>query len=209
VLTTGFRGGRHYLQYSFAPRSYIFNAFTQAVLGLYDFAEITGDATARRLYETAEPELRRELPYSDLGDWTIYEYRGPQADQQYHELLRELMRSACDRFRVDPYCELAKKYRGYQTEPAVLKLLGPRAATKGAETRVRFSVTKLAAVEITITKEGRTAIDKIATFRRGSGSFAWKPKTTGTYTVHLGAKELRTGKGLKTKVSGTVEVAAP
>ena len=209
VLTTGFRGGPHYLQYSFAPRSYIFNAFTQAELGLYDFAQLTGDATACRLFEQAAAELARELPYSDIGDWTLYEYRGPAADQQYHELLRELMRSACDRLHSDPFCSLAKKYRRYQTEPGVLKLLGPQTATKGKETRVRFSVSKLSAVEIKITKEGKTAINKIATFRRGNGSFAWKPKTTGTYTVKLGSKELRTGKGLKTKTSGPVEVAAP
>jgi hypothetical protein len=209
VMTTGFRGGTHYLQYSFAPRSYIFNAFTQAELGLFDFAELTGDATARRLFEKAEPELRAELPYSDIGDWSTYEYRGPAADQQYHELLRELLRSSCDRFKVDPYCNLAKTYRRYQTEPGVLKFLGPQTATKGKTTRVRFSVSKLSAVQITITKEGKTALDKIATFRRGNGSFAWKPRSVGPYTVRLGSKELRTGLGLKTKTSGTVEAFAP
>ncbi len=31
------RGGVHYLQYSFAPRLYIFNAFLQALIGLHDF----------------------------------------------------------------------------------------------------------------------------------------------------------------------------
>ena len=49
VATTGPLGGTHYLQYSFAPRLFIFNAFLQSVIGLYDYADITGDATASRL----------------------------------------------------------------------------------------------------------------------------------------------------------------
>ena len=44
VRTTGFRGGTHYLQYSFAPSTYIFNAFTQSLIGLYDYWKLTGDA---------------------------------------------------------------------------------------------------------------------------------------------------------------------
>ncbi len=209
VMTRGFRGGTHYLQYSFARGSQIFNAFTQAELGLYDFAQITGDTTARRLFEKAEPELRRELPYSDIGDWTLYQYRGAEADQRYHELLREFMRSSCDRFHTEPYCTLAKKYRGYQTEPGVLTLLGPATAVKGKTASIRFNVSKLSAVEVTVIREGMKEFGKIATFRRGDGSFAWKPKATGPYSIRIGSKELRTGKGLKSKDSGEVEVAAP
>jgi hypothetical protein len=74
---------------------------------------------------------------------------------------------------------------------------------------VLFSVSKLSAVQIVITTQGKTSLDKTATFRRGQGSFAWKPGTTGTYTVRLVAKELRTGQGLRTRTSGEIESAAP
>ena len=57
-----FAGGVHYLQYSFAPRLYIFNAFLQSVIGLHDFGRITGDQQATELFEEAEPEAREEIP---------------------------------------------------------------------------------------------------------------------------------------------------
>ena len=48
VRTTGFAGGVHYLQYSFAPRLYIFNAFLQSLIGLHDFGRIADDDRAPR-----------------------------------------------------------------------------------------------------------------------------------------------------------------
>ncbi len=47
IATRGPLAGTHYLQYSFAPRLFIFNAFMQSVIGLYDYSTITGDATAQ------------------------------------------------------------------------------------------------------------------------------------------------------------------
>jgi hypothetical protein len=114
VRTVGPRGGPHYLQYSFAPRLYIFNAFVQAVIGLYDFAELTGDARARRLFEEAEPELAREIPHSDTGSWSRYSWRGARSTAEYHELLRELLQSACNRRLGDVYCTYAARYTRYQ-----------------------------------------------------------------------------------------------
>src|SRR5215208_338728 len=76
VRTTGPRGGVHYLQYSFAPQLYIFNAFLQSLIGLYDFDRVVGDPEARRLFDEAEPEAREEVPFSDVGDWSLYNYGG-------------------------------------------------------------------------------------------------------------------------------------
>lgn len=206
VKTRGFRGGVHYLQYSFARRTYIFNAFTQSLIGLYDFSKDTGNARARRFYDRAEPELEREIPFSDLGDWTMYSYRGEVADQNYHELLREFMQSMCTRHLGDIYCVYAKRYRRYQTEPPKIEITGPGSTSVGQLTRIRFTLSKLSAVELTISREGRVGYDKIASFHRGDGSFSWRPDSAGTYTIRLGAKEQRTGKGLKGRDSATIEV---
>ena len=70
---------------------------------------------------------------------------------------------------------------------------------------MRFSVSKLSAVQVTITRDGMTALDELATFRRGEGSFAWKPGAVGTYRIRVAAKELRTGRGLRSSVVGRVE----
>jgi D-glucuronyl C5-epimerase C-terminus len=114
VRVTGPLGGPHYLQYSFAPRLFIFNAFVQAVIGLYDFNQLTGDERARRLFDQAEPELRREIPHSDTGSWSRYSYRGARSTGEYHELLRELLQSACSRRLGQVYCTYAARYRRYQ-----------------------------------------------------------------------------------------------
>ena len=206
VKTRGFRGGVHYVQYSFAPHTYIFNAFTQSLIGLYDFSKDADDARARRFFDRAEPELEREIPFSDLGDWSMYSYRGEVSDQNYHELLREVLNSMCTRHLGEIFCTYAKRYRRYQTEPPRIEITGPDSTTKGQLTRIRFTLSKLSAVELKISRDGRVGLDKIATFHRGNGSFSWRPDSTGTYTIRLGAKEMRTGKGLKGSDSATIEV---
>ncbi len=207
VKVRGFRGGRHYLQYSFAPRLFIMNAFLQSVIGLYDYAKITGDSRAEGLWRAAEPEAAREVPAFDTGDWSRYQYRGPESDQEYHELLREFLASMCSRLRTAVYCTTARRFRDYQTDPAVLDLKGPSTATQNSSTRIRFFVNKRSAVQVVVTKDGAVGLDKTATFRRGEGSFEWTPKSSGTYTIRLSAKELRTGKGLRSRTEGSAVVA--
>ncbi|HEY1358906.1 MAG TPA: D-glucuronyl C5-epimerase family protein [Thermoleophilaceae bacterium] len=206
VKTRGFRGGVAYLQYSFAPRTYVFNAFTQTLIGLHDFAHDGNSPRALRFYDRALPELEREIPFSDLGDWSLYSYNGEISDQNYHELLREVMHDACVRHLGEVFCKYAKKYRGYQVDPPKITFTGPASTTVGHLTRIRFTLSKLSAVELKISREGRVGVDEIHTFSRGSGSFSWRPKAAGTYSIHLGAKEQRTGKGLKGRDDATIEV---
>lgn len=177
----------------------------QALIGLYDYALITGDPVARQLFDAAEPEARPEVAASDTGDWSTYSYRGRESTAGYHELLRELLSSMCDRVRDPVYCDTARKFRRYATEPAELVSLGPVTVAEGQATSVRFFVSKLSAVQVTITRDGRTALDKLATFRRGDGSFSWTPGASGTYSVRVAAKELRTGRGLRTQVLGRID----
>jgi hypothetical protein len=205
VRTTGPLGGLHYLQYSFSPRLYIINAFLQSLIGLHDYAHITGDRRARRLFRAAEPAAREELPANDIGDWSTYSYRGAESTREYHELLREMAAGMCSRLGRKAYCEAARNFLSYMTDPAEIELLGPELVTKGVQTRVRFSVSKLSAVQVTITRNGRVAFDRLGTFRRGDGSFRWKPRAVGRYRVRVAAKELRTGQGLRTQTVGYVE----
>ncbi len=207
VRTTGPAGGVHYLQYSFAPRLWIFNAFLQSLIGLHDFAKITADERAQRLYDEAEPEARKEVPLSDVGDWSRYSYAGNESTAEYHELLREFLQSMCTRRLGAEYCDYARRYRGYQVDPPVLTYRGPAAGTADRPVAISFTVSKLSAVELTVTRpDGRVVFSRLATFRRGGGSFSWTPRGPGFFTVSLGAKELRTGYGKKDRVSAEVEV---
>ena len=206
VRTTGFAGGVHYLQYSFAPRLYIFNAFLQSLIGLRDFGLLADDERATRLFEEAEPEAEKEIPYSDVGDWSRYSYRGPESTRDYHELLREFLASMCTRRIGEIYCAYADKYRGYQVDPPKLTYIGPDTTTAKQLTALRFRLSKLSAVEARVYRGSKLVFDKIATFRRGTGAFAWRPRGPGTFTVRLGAKELRTGLGKKDRASTEIEV---
>jgi D-glucuronyl C5-epimerase C-terminus len=206
VRTTGPAGGVHYLQYSFAPRLWIFNAFLQSLIGLYDFADLSGDERARGLFSEAEPEAREELPLSDVGDWSRYSYAGNESSADYHELLRELLQSMCSR-RLGPlYCDYARRYRGYQVDPPVLTYRGPDLATEGEPAALTFELSKLSAVELKIYRGEGLVFSRLATYRRGSGSFRWTPKGPGLFRVELAAKELRTGLGKKDRASAEIEV---
>ena len=206
VRTTGPAGGVHYLQYSFAPRLWIFNAFLQSLIGLHDYGKIASDARAQRLYDQAEPEAREEVPLSDVGDWSRYSYAGAESTADYHELLREFLQSMCTR-RLGPiYCTYAKRYRGYQVDPPRLGFEGPSLTTEERPTAIRFTLSKLSAVQLTIARGDSVVYSRLATFRRGTGSFSWTPKGPGVVRVTIAAKELRTGLGKRGRVSAEIEV---
>jgi hypothetical protein len=207
VRTTGPRGGVHYLQYSFAPRLFIFNAFLQSLIGLHDFGQLAEDERARRLFREAEPEAREEVPLSDVGDWSLYSYAGHESSSDYHELLREFLQSMCTRRLGSLYCDYARRYRGYQVDPPELTWKGPDVATEDEPTAIRFNVSKLSAIEVKITNpHGKVTFSRLATFRRGDGSFTWTPRGPGVFTVSVAAKELRTGLGKRDRDSGEIQV---
>ena len=207
VRTTGFRGGVHYLQYSFAPRLFIFNAFLQSLIGLHDFGKLADDERARGLFRAAEPEAREEVPYSDVGDWSLYNYAGHESDSGYHDLLREFLQSMCTRKLGPIYCDYARRYRGYQVDPPELTWVGPQAATEDQPASIRFNVSKLSAIEVKVTNpSGKLVFSRLATFRRGDGAFSWTPHGPGLFTVSVAAKELRTGLGKRDRDGGEIEV---
>jgi hypothetical protein len=205
VRTRGPMGGVHYLQYSFAPRLYIFNAFFQSLIGLHDFGRLTGDGRAKSLFHSAEPEARAEVAYSDVGDWSRYSFRGRASTPPYHELLREVLQGLGRRIG-GIYCDYAVRYRRYQTEPPRLTFGGPGQAIRRRGVRVRFTLSKLSIVELKIYKGRRLAFQRLGTFSRGSRSFTWRPRSRGRYVVRLGAKEIRTGRSLRGRASGAIEV---
>jgi hypothetical protein len=197
----------HEPKYSFAPRLYIFNAFLQSLIGLYDFDRVIGDQRARRLFDEAEPEARQEVPLSDVGDWSLYNYAGHESSRDYHELLREFLQSMCIRRLGAVYCQYAKKYRGYQIDPPVVRYEGPAVATEDRPVSLGFNVSKLSVIQVTVTRpDGRVVFDRLGTFRRGDGSFTWTPRGPSTFTVRVAAKELRTGLGKRDSDSAEIEV---
>jgi hypothetical protein len=176
------------------------------VTGLYDFWKLTGDATANKLWRAGDRELRRELPHHDVGDWSLYSRGGAESSMEYHDLLRGFLRNLCDRIKADVYCNTAKRFMSYMRDPAKLTFDGPSSADRGELTPVRFTVSKLATVEMKVFRDGENVSTKSATVSRGPGAFSIRPSSGGIYEVRLAAKELRTGKGLVSRDTGEIEV---
>ena len=151
VKVRGPRGGRHYLQYSFAPRLFIINAFLQSVIGLYDYAELTGDERARRLWRAAEPEARaRGAARSTSATGRSTATAGRESDQRLPRAAARVPgQRMCSRLRTDVYCDTARASaptrRPGRARPRRAASSPPRSA---AHQRSASRVTKLSAVQV-------------------------------------------------------------
>ena len=90
-------GGRHYLLYSFAPSTCVFNGGLQAVIGLRDAAALLHSKRAERLFERGERAARREVAEYDTGAWSLYSEHGAEATLNYHSLIAGFLDDLCDR----------------------------------------------------------------------------------------------------------------
>ena len=109
-------GGNHYLQYTFAPRLKILNAFLQSLIGLYDYAQITGDPDAQAAFAAGDVAAQREVPRYDTGSWSLYAIPGSKSSWDYHDLVTTFLKNLCDRTGAEVYCRTAEKFAFYQAE---------------------------------------------------------------------------------------------
>lgn len=90
--------GAHYLEYTYAPQERILNGFIQAVIGLYDYTQLTHDPLGEQLFEAGDAEARAEVPHYDTGAWSLYD-QGSESDLNYHELVTTFLQNLCERTR--------------------------------------------------------------------------------------------------------------
>jgi hypothetical protein len=201
--------GPHYLQYSFAPGLYILNGFTQSIVGLHDYAQLTGDPTAQQLYDAGQRELAREVPEYDTGAWSLYSTgtSSSESNLSYHELLRDFLTSMCARTQAEVYCGTAQRFTDYELEPPSLALAAPKVRGGNLGTlRVRLS--KISSVTVRITR-GDTVVSSraLGTVPHGITRVRWvAPRRKGTYDVSVSARDLN---GNTAAMQGTVEVLKP
>jgi hypothetical protein len=91
--------GAEYAEYTYAPSLHILNGFVQAVVGLYDYTQITQDPLGEQLFEAGDAEARAEVPHYDTGGWSLYD-QYEESDLNYHELLAEFLEHLCTRTRA-------------------------------------------------------------------------------------------------------------
>jgi hypothetical protein len=182
--------GAFYLIYTFAPDLLVLNAHLQAVIGLYDFAQLTGDARAQALYASGESEARAAVPRYDTGKWSLYSLTR-ESDLGYHELVTTFLKNLCKRAAEPVFCDTATRFTAYLDEPPDVGQNTRRIRT-GRPARVGFGLDKISRVGMTIRdRRGRTVLSTSAVVGRGNRSFTWRrPAKPGLYTLRLTAKDL-------------------
>ncbi len=113
-----------FVQYSFAPSrsAEIINAFLQTLIGLYDYAQESGDAQASTLFAAGNAEAESEVPHFDTGAWSLYQ-PGQEDDLSYHELVTGFLQQLCSRTAAPVYCTTAQHFQADLVTPPQLSLL--------------------------------------------------------------------------------------
>jgi hypothetical protein len=198
-------GGAHYLQYSGLPKLQILNGFVQSLVGLFDFAQLTGDTIAKVLFDQGDAAARAEVPHFDTGAWSLYS-RGtskPESDLGYHTLVRDFLDSLCTRTAAPEYCSAAAHFTFYLKSPPKPQVLESNLRA-GKTGRLRFKLDKVSRVSVKIAR-GAQVVDTrgLGTVGRGSRWLAWKPRHSGSYTISVSASDLA---GNPATATGAVEV---
>ena len=182
--------GNHYLIYSFDKGLRVGNAFLESLIGLWDYWHIADDTSARSLYIRGDREARHELPLLDTGAWSLYSLGGAESDLNYHRVIRDFAEGLCERTQESIYCSKAKSFDQYLHQPARVSIVGPRTARVKKAVRIAIRVDKISCLSIQILRGETVVYQPTWYFPRGVHSFAWTPPRSGTYRVHVLARDL-------------------
>lgn len=209
--------GSHYLEYTYARGERILNGYIQSLVGLYEYAKLSGDPEGQTLFEAGDANARAETPRYDTGAWSLYDQHS-ESDLSYHELLAEFLEHLCERTKTgeplatahtpiagdEVYCTTAKRFREYVKTAPVIALLTQNLRTR-QRAGVQLKLSKVASVSMSISLGGRTVWSNSATVEGGKPRLLWvTPSKPGTYLVSLKARDLA---GNTTSASGTIVVS--
>jgi hypothetical protein len=195
--------GTRFLQYTFAPTTDIINAFLQTLIGLYDFAQVSHNATASALFAAGNAEAQAELPSFDTGAWSLYQ-PGIEDTLSYHQLVTGFLQQLCARTRAPVYCTTAQHFEAYLKIGPALTQLTAKVRNRGAFA-LRFRLSKVSHVGVTVTNAaGATVFATSASFGYGVRSFTVpRLKKAGAYGVVLTATDLA---GNFTRIIGNLQI---
>jgi hypothetical protein len=182
--------GNHYLIYSFDRGLRVGNAFLESLIGLWDYWQISGDKRARALWIRGDREAQHELPRLDTGAWSLYSLGGAESDLNYHRVIRDFAEGLCERTKEKVYCDKAARFDKYLHQPATVSIVGPKTARVKKTMRIAIRVDKISCLSIQILRGDKVVYQPTWYFPRGVHSFAWTPPRSGTYHVHVLARDL-------------------
>ena len=195
--------GTRFLQYTFAPGASIINAFLQTLIGLDTYAQVSGDPRAQQLFATGNAEAMAEVPGFDTGAWSLYQ-PGVEDSLSYHQLVTGFLGQLCTLTSAPVYCTTAQHFTADETTPPVLTQLTGRGRVRHS-TQLRFRLSKVSHVGITITQGTRTVLATSADFAYGVHSFTVPAMARpGAYSVLLVATDPA---GNASRITGTLQIS--
>jgi hypothetical protein len=199
--------GPFYLIYSFNPKELVINAHLQALVGLYDVAQLTGDQRALGLFQQGDAEAQAVLPSYDTGKWSMYD-QSHESDLNYHDLVTTFLQNLCKRATTPIYCDTATRFRAYRkTAPATAPVT--RTIRAGKPAKLSFTVDKISRVGVTVLDaDGTTVFATSAIVGRGEHFYNWsRPTDAGTYSLRVSATDLAGNRGAPTE--GSLRILPP
>jgi hypothetical protein len=187
--------GPFYLIYSFAPKMLVINAHLQALIGLYDAAQIIGDPRALTLFQQGDATAQAVLPSYDTGAWSMYD-QSHESDLNYHDLVTTFLQNLCKRTATPVYCDTAARFKTYRaTKPVSAPVT--RAIRAGKPAKLSFTVDKISRVGVTVVDAGGSAVFATsAIVGHGQHFYNWsRPAAAGTYTLRITATDLAGNRG--------------
>ena len=170
--------GREFVRlYSFT-RLAVLNAQLQTVLSVRDYAELAQDPVAADLSARLEASTAGLLPSFDTGAWSLYAYRGAEANLGYHAYVVSLLKRLALRSPDPLWREAADRFDRYTKEPPAVTPLARAFPALYPEPRDGFR--DELRVEVTVSKLG-TATLEVAGRRqstwvtRGRRTIVWRP----------------------------------
>jgi hypothetical protein len=195
----------HYLLYSGSPRLRVGNGFAQALIGLHEYATITGSPRAQALFAAGERTLASNLGGFDTGAWSRYALRGRESDLHYHRLFTGFLAELCRRLGAAgaPYCATEQHFRAYESQPVVLGTL--RLERHGRrEWSARVPVSKVSRVTVSAWDGGRMLSARSVSAGRGTVRVLLpRPRRAGTYRIKVEALSLT---GVRSTSEGTATI---
>jgi hypothetical protein len=184
----GVAAGDHFLMYSFAPGLRIFNGELQAVSGIGEMAALTRDRAARRLFRRGERAIRGTVAAFDTGAWSLYSQAGRESTLAYHQLLGEFLSDMCARTERPTYCGAHRRFARYEREPTRIRVAALRGLRARRATAVRFSISKVSSVRLTIHGPRGLSLSRDLELPRGKHRVDWTPPARGRYRLDIAAQ---------------------
>src|SRR4051794_13649656 len=182
--------GPFYVIYSFNPGELVINAHLQALVGLFDFAQVTGDPRALGLFQQGDATAQAVLPSYDTGKWSMYD-QNHESDLSYHSLVTGFLKNLCTRTATPIYCDTAANFKNdLKVAPAVT--VKSQRIRGGKPAKLTFTLDKISRVGLVVRDSSqRVVYSTSAIVGRGDHFYSWsRPAAPGVYQLTASATDL-------------------